>query len=151
MWCSQGTHKHIPVLSGKKSNPLFLSLRNAFLRLTGETGSYSKAWSKIKNYLSLKRLDEAQDPRYCPTYKRLLIMPQMLYIYVLPIWWESCLKLLSLWYISISLMFYKPASSSLSAQWLFLQSCVGSLIKNPFHLLRHDNPHSQFKLTAAMF
>lgn len=42
VWCSQGTHKHVPVLGWKKSNPLFLNLRKAFLRLTGEREATQK-------------------------------------------------------------------------------------------------------------
>lgn len=149
--CSQGNHKHIPVLGGKKKNPMFLCLRKTFLRLTGEMGSYSISWSKIKNYLSLEQLDETQDPRYSPTFKRLLLLPQILYIYVLLIWWESCLKLLSLdtlvsppYFTSLLLPAHQP-SGSISILGLRV------LLTNPFHLLRHDNPHSQFKFTAVMF
>lgn len=133
---------------GKRVTPCFSASERLFLH-------WQERWEATQNldpkHLSLKQVDEAQEPRYCSTPKRLLLMPQMLYINILLIWWDSCLRLLSLDTLVSPPCFTSLLPPAHQPSGSFFNHGLGVLLTNSFHLLRHDNPHSLFKFTAVMF
>lgn len=135
---------------GKRVNPCFSVSERLFLGWQ-EKGKLLKSLIQNQETFITEIAGWGTRPQILPHIQNTPVMPQMLYIYVLPICWESCLK-----WLSRDTLVSPPCFTSLllpahPLSGSFFIHGFRVLLTNPFHLLRHDNPHSQFKFTAVVF
>lgn len=114
---------------GKRVTPCFSISERLFLGWQ-EKGKLLKSLIQNQETFITEIAGWGTWPQILPHIQNTPVMPQMLHLCT-----SYLLRVLSQvtfpWHISISPMFYKPASSSSSAQWLFFHSWVQSLINQP--------------------